>query len=294
MIEAGLHGKLPVGLQDVEDLITSTVFGLLQYVPPNIFWPAILIQAKSCKDKSFLNKCSEFGIEIGDYGRLDIYFWPAHRQLGEPDLLLIFSGNNQSPLCFIIEAKLRATKSGEGDQDQLNRYLAILKDLKWIYKTTGFHEPLVLPGLIYLTPSAAWLELYDSINNAPGYLDAGSSLFLLQWQDILEVSRRILRDTSEPQRTMLNKIALFLKHCGLEYFRGFTHLDLDDDISPGAHFYHSTKTVFSGFTELKVKTLSPTDINFYTSTQAKTFHGFTIERFGRITPVNTAFYGGSK
>ncbi len=294
MIEAALHGKLPVGLQHVEDLITSAVFGLLQYIPPNMFWPVILVQAKSCKDKSFMNKCSEFGIEIGDYEKLDIYFWPIHKQLGEPDLLLIFSGSNQSPLCFIIEAKLGATKSGEGDQDQLNRYLAVLKDLKWINKITGFREPLVFPGLIYLTPSAAWLELYDSINNAQDYLDANSSLFLLQWQDILEISQKVLRDTNEPQRTMLSKIVLFLKHCGLEYFRGFTRLSIDDDISSGVHFYRSAETAFSGFTELKLETLSLTEVDFYTYTQAKTFHGFTIERFEQITPENVVFYGGSE
>lgn len=294
MIEAALHGKLPVGLQHVEDLTTSAVFGLLQYIPPNVFWPVILMRAESCKDESFVNKCSGFGIEIGDYEKLAIYFWPIHKQLGEPDLLLVFSGNNQSPLCFIIEAKLGATKSGEGDQDQLNRYLAVLKDLKWINKITGFHEPLVLPGLIYLTPSAAWLELYGSINNAPDYLDANSSLFLLQWQDILEVSQKVLRDTNEPQRTMLVNIILFLKHCGLEYFQDFIHLSIDNDISSEVYFYSSAEAEFSGFTELKLETLSLTEVDFYTYKQAKTFHGFTKEGFEQITPANAVFYGGSE
>jgi hypothetical protein len=53
MIEAELQGKVSSGLQGVEDLLTSAVFGLLQYVSPSIFWSAVLTRAKSCKGKLF-------------------------------------------------------------------------------------------------------------------------------------------------------------------------------------------------------------------------------------------------
>ena len=41
MIEAELRGKVSSELQDDEDLLTSAVFRLLQYVPPNLFWPPL-------------------------------------------------------------------------------------------------------------------------------------------------------------------------------------------------------------------------------------------------------------
>lgn len=237
MIEAELCGKVSRALQDDEDLLTSAVFGLLQYIPPGTFWPVVLTRAKSSEDKSFLERCKELGVHIASYEKVGVYFWPVHQEYGVPDLLLVFSGGEQPPTCFITEAKLWASKSGREQQDQLNRYLDALKDSEWLNKVTGFRGTVALPGLIYLTPRAAWLELYDSIEHAPDYLVAESSLFLLQWQDILEMARQVFPQVDEPQRTMLSRIADFLEHRGLAYFHGFSHLPLEDLTIMEAHFY---------------------------------------------------------
>ena len=137
MIEAELRGKVSSDLQYVEDLLTSAVFGLLQYVPPSIFWPVVLTRAESCKGKPFVERCKELGAHIPNYEKVDVNFWPVHQGFGQPDLLLVFSGGNQLSLCFIIEAKLWASKSGREQQDQLNRYLAALKDSEWLGNATG-------------------------------------------------------------------------------------------------------------------------------------------------------------
>lgn len=292
MIEAELRGKVSSDLQYVEDLLTSAVFGLLQYVPPSIFWPVVLTRAESCKGKPFVERCKELGAHIPNYEKLDVNFWPVHQGFGQPDLLLVFSGGNQLSLCFIIEAKLWASKSGREQQDQLNRYLAALKDSEWLGKVTGFRGPVALPGLIYLTPRAAWLELYDSIEHAPDYLVAESSLFLLQWQDILEVARQVFPQADEPQRAMLSRIADFLEHRGLAYFRGFSHLTLEDFTAMEAHFYNPEKVGFSGFTEIPLETISLVEAGFYTSKRPDTFQGFTIELFEPVTAIDTVFYGG--
>ena len=294
MIEAELRGKVSSDLQYVEDLLTSAVFGLLQYVPPSIFWPVVLTRAESCKGKPFVERCKELGAHIPNYEKVDVNFWPVHQGFGQPDLLLVFSGGNQLSLCFIIEAKLWASKSGREQQDQLNRYLAALKDSEWLGKVTGFRGPVALPGLIYLTPRAAWLELYDSIEHAPDYLAAESSLFLLQWQDILEVARQVFSHTNEPQRTMLRHIADFLEHRGLNYFRGFSHLPLEDDTGMEAHFYSPVKAGFSGFTEMPLQAMSPVELSFYTPKRASTFGGFTVEPLKQVTAMDTVFYGGDQ
>ena len=293
MIEAELHGKTSSELQNVEDLLTSAVFGLLQYMPPKVFWPVILTRAESCKGKPFVERCKELGAHIPSYEKVDVHFWPVHQEFGEPDLLLVFSNSNQLPLCFIIEAKLGAAKSGREQQDQLNRYLAALRDSEWLSRITGFHRPMVLPGLIYLTTSAAWSELHDSIEHAPDHLVAESTLFLLQWQDILEIARKIFPHEDEPQRKMLRKIAAFLEHRDLEYFHGFTHLSLDDDTTKEVHFYNPKKVVFSGFTEIPLETISLVEVDFYASKRKGTFQGFTIEPFEQVTAIDTVFYGGN-
>ena len=294
MIEAELRGKVSSELQDVEDLLTSAVFGLLQYVPPSIFWRAVLTRAKSCMGKPFVDRCKELGAHISNYEKVNVHFWPVHQKFGEPDLLLVFSGGDQLPLCFIIEAKLWANKSGREEQDQLNRYLRAMKDSEWLGKVTGFRVPVAFPGLIYLTPRAAWLELRDSIEHAPDYLDAESRLFLFQWQDILEVARQVFPQADEPQRSMLSHIADFLEHRGLAYFRGFSQLPLEDVTAIEANFYSPAKVWFSGFTETPLETMLPTELIFYASQRVGIFRGFTEEHFEQVTATNDIFYGGKR
>lgn len=294
MIEAELRGKVPSELQDNEDLLTSAVFGLLQYVPPSIFWPALLTRAKSCKGKPFVERCKELGANIPDYEKVNVHFWPVHENFGEPDLLLVFSGGDQLPLCFIIEAKLWANKSGREEYDQLNRYLVAMKDSEWLDRVAGIRVSVALPGLIYLTPRAAWLELYDSIEHAPDYLDAQSGLFLLQWQDVLEVAREIFPETDDPQRTMLSNIANFLQHRGLAYFRGFSYLVTGDISEKEASFYDTKASWFSGFTEAALDAMSPADTNFYTSEQGGAFRGFTEKPFEQVEATDAIFYGGTQ
>jgi hypothetical protein len=294
MIEAELRGKVPSELQDDEDLLTSAVFGLLQYVPPSIFWPAVLMRAKSSKGKPFIKRCKELGADVSDYDKVNAYFWPGHKKFGEPDLLLVFSGGDQRPLCFIIEAKLGANKSGREEQDQLNRYLTVIEDSRWLGKVTGSQAPVVLPGLIYLTPRAAWLELHDSIKHAPNHLAAQSKLFLLQWQDILEVAREVFPQVDEPQRSMLSHIADFLEHRGLAYFRGFSRLPLEDITAIQIDFYSPAKPRFSGFTEMPLETMSPTELSFYTSKCVGAFRGFIEEPLEKVSVIDTVFYGGNR
>lgn len=97
MIEAELHSKVPSGLSDIEDILTSTVFGLLQYIPPTTFWPLVLKRAESCKGMSFAERCKVLAAYIPKYQKVDLYFWPVHQEFGEPDLLLVFSAETNCP-----------------------------------------------------------------------------------------------------------------------------------------------------------------------------------------------------
>ncbi len=295
MIEAELHGKVASDLQDDEDLLTSAVFGLLQYVPPRIFWPILLTRAKSSKGKSFLERCEELGVIIAEYEKVNVHFWPVHEEFGEPDLLIVFSGGSQLALRFIIEAKLWANKSGRGEQDQLNRYLAAMKDAEWLNRVTETHlSSGLLPGLIYLTPRSAWLELHDSIEHAPDYLAAQSELFLLQWQDVLDVSQLCFPEAHEPQCTMLSKIADFLERRGLQYFRGFDHSVPDDFSEKEASFYSAEAAWFSGFAEVVLEAPSPAEASFYASERVGSFHGFAEGPVEKVEATDVIFYGGKQ
>lgn len=293
MIEAELHGKVPSEVEDVEDVLTSTVFEVLQYVPPQIFWKELLRRAVSLGGKSFDEKCEEQGADVTKYDRLRICFWAFHEKYGEPDLLLVFSGGEQEALCFVIEAKLWAAKSGTGEQDQLVRYLLALRDSAWLTPVTGFRH-LILPGLIYLTPQTSMLELSDSVQHASPDLDAENNLFSLQWQDILEVAQEVSRIPGELPYTMLARIAKFLAHRGLAYFRGFIPLPIQDFSSLELGFYQPTELAFCGFDEMAFETPAPAEIGSHSLVRLHTFNGFTDVPFENVVIAEVTFYGGRK
>ena len=205
----------------------------------------------------------------------------------------MFSGGEQEALCFVIEAKLWAAKSGTGEQDQLVRYLLALRDSVWLMRVTGFSH-LMLPGLIYLTPQTSRLELSDSVQHASPDLDAENNLFSLQWQDILEVAQEVSRIPGELPYTMLARIAEFLSHRGLAYFRGFIPLPIQDFSSLESGFYQPTELAFCGFDEIVFETLAPSEIDFHNLVTSQKFNGFTDVPFENVVIADVMFYGGRK
>lgn len=223
MLVAEIHGKSLEVARNTEDYLTSAVFGHLRYVPPNLFWPALLAAAKGVPgpdgvEASLGHVLAAAGTDPARYERLVARFWVFHPTQGEPDLLLLFTGGPQPPLAVLIEAKLWAGKSGTGEDDQLARYLGVLDGLDAV----GVRLP---PGagryLVYLTPREALAEVEDSLAQTadPGR-DRGR-LFRLRWQDVLVAARRSAGTAPEPARTILADVALFLGRLGLEYFDGF-------------------------------------------------------------------------
>ena len=226
MLLAEIHGKTLQVARDSEDYLTSTVFGHLRYVPPRLFWPALVAAAKrvpvpgAC-ETSLGQALAARGIDPAKYERLEARFWKSHPALGEPDLLLLFAGGPQPPLVVLIEAKLWSGKSGVEENDQLVRYLGVLDDLDAVGLGV---PPEACRFLVYLTPRESFAEVEESLawSEAPER-DRGR-LFRLRWQDVLEAARRSSWDAPEPARTILADVAAFLGRLGLEYFAGFTRV----------------------------------------------------------------------
>ncbi len=247
MLLAEIHGKRLDAARDNEDYLTSAVFGHLRYVPLAYFWTAFLAAAKSLPDEagrevSLGHTLEAGGLSPAGYERLEVRFWRKHSRLGEPDLLLLFSGGPQRPLVVLVEAKLWAEKGGSGDRDQLVRYLGVLDDLD--------AAKVMVPSeagryLVYLTPRESLAEVEASAALVPE--PQRDRLFRVQWQDVLVAADAARRSAPEPARTALADVAAFLRTLGLEYFGGFGRealADLPDDF--GA-FYRPGTTGFRGF-----------------------------------------------
>jgi hypothetical protein len=185
------------------------------------------------------------GASIRDYETLTVHFWSNHALLGQPDLILHFSGKSKRSLVLLVEAKLWAEKSGHGEWDQLVRYAGILNDLKSL--------KLGLPReaycfLVYLTPRDSLDEIEESARRLPENSPDRARLFRLRWQDIAAVAGETAYTAFEPARTVLADVSAFLRRRSLQYFTGFSTNDANFSFELGAgHFYTVPRRLFHGF-----------------------------------------------
>jgi hypothetical protein len=253
MLVAEIHGKAMPEVRCHEDYLTSTVFGHLRYLPPSIFWEDFFRQAKGLPNEHGLEKSlaevqAETGILISYHKTLQIHFWANHPTLGEPDVLLHFSGGTVPPLVVLIEAKLWSCKSGTGESDQLVRYLRILDDLPALRQNLPRKAQCFL---VYLTQRDSLDEIEETVGRLGDRVGDRWRLFRLRWQDIVQVAKRQSSSAEEPVRTILDDVAKFLQRRALEYFDGFRTYDWLPDIVPGGRaFYISPSRRFQGFTRI--------------------------------------------
>ena len=171
MLQALLKHKLKEAFRDSyfepsEDSKTSSVFGLLQYLPPQIMWNLL---RQSCGNNSSL---------IEKSGALqDIKFWAKWSAEGdeisnssyvEPDVFCEFDEFN-----LIIEAK-KDDNSGQYEQQWKNEISAYLNkypddEKNLIFIAFGGNKTLKtrmlsVKGQEYLIFSASWQNLLNAIN----------------------------------------------------------------------------------------------------------------------------------
>lgn len=227
MLVADIHGKIVPESHGSEDYLTSAVIGHLRYVPPGDFWRALFAASRSNAPggPTLADELWPPENPVGGYSGLSVRFWPREGEDGEPDLILEFSGPGRPAHLVLVEAKLWSGKGGTGDRDQLVRYLRVLDRL-----VPGSSQSAGVGSrcLVYLTPRDSTEEVEDSLRHAADPARERRRTYRLQWQDVLVAAEGSPGET-EPAKTILRDIALFLRRRGLEYFVGFRHLpDLPD------------------------------------------------------------------
>ena len=231
MIEAVVRGNL--GRNQVwahersEDLLTSTVFGLLRYLPPGQGIIEIVTHSKRAYlDGNGLNidrdgHANKIWLGLDTAVTCDIEFWPSLKEFGRPDVVLVMRDN--CGVCVhvvLVEVKLYSAKSGSADEDddidedepdpdQLARY--------WQGLIKRRSEPQTLPRtVVYLTshstPPAE--ELTETLKRA-----ANIRLAWLSWRDVWQV----IRDLAASNGSLMAAADLtrLLEYYGFQDFEGF-------------------------------------------------------------------------
>lgn len=247
MLLAEIHGKYDLAIQDDEDYLTSTVFSHLRYVPPGIFWHALLSKTRTVpihdKEESLTAVLGE-ECHPRRYEKLDVLFWPKCSGLGEPELAMCFTGGGQKPLVILVEVKLWAAKSGYGEHDQLMRYLQIADSI-------GSLNPPVPPKakvvVLYITPREAIQETLESLARYGDSEESRRRLFRLQWQDVIEAIDESAVDEPEMSQMILKDVRGFLRVRRLEYFKGFHRVEQVEALSDNCGEFYVQEGRFRGF-----------------------------------------------
>lgn len=194
VISLVLRGKIPVS----EDVVTAAVFDHVRNARDPVSWICRLVSAAR-------HISGVVPTPLPEFDSIAVELWPT-TQAGEPDVRIAARCNGRTVVRIIVEAKLGAHKSGEGDVcldkgtgDQLARYLLGEMDAG-----DGTLR------LIYLTHHAA-LPRCDIEDSCRVLRDAGredliDGLLWLSWRDVEALFEE---PTGRDVRELLRRVKMY-------------------------------------------------------------------------------------
>ncbi len=250
MIPALLHGKLSRDQENMEDVLTSSVFGLMRYLTPQSALLPWLARSESTESmsggQSFpLRLLGELGTDVP----IDVQyeFWPYKRgtmwSICEPDVVIRVKISPTRKLIILIEAKYRSGKSSIADcetedgeyevgqesekaiEDQLAR--------EWDNLVKVATSEGAEPHLIYLTAGFAAsrnaikssIADYDVSNHK--YETKVPRIYSLLWREVYEVIAFNSISTTGHETLIAHDLLALMLRLKLTFFHGFR------EISPG-------------------------------------------------------------
>src|SRR5260370_20099024 len=108
MIFAEIHGKLGVNYSRAhergEDVLTSTVFGLLRYIPLADGFLGALRRVRPVRidAQGVVIRLDPDWLDLGRVATVKVDFWPCWRDYGEPDVLLTLDDAVGSPVAVVL------------------------------------------------------------------------------------------------------------------------------------------------------------------------------------------------
>jgi hypothetical protein len=206
MIEAELNNKAPE-FASLEDVLTSTVFGLLKYVEAQFWLPAVLQDLERRNGESFDRAWFEpiTNLEMAFWKR-----WPKNLPGGrtEPDLITTMNlGSAQKKGVIVWEMKYH---SGLGPR-QLEREYQGLSEV----------EPGDVKLLIHLSKAGgeAYRDFRGQLDQLSNQIaSSGIKVVHYTWEWLFEV----IAGRSVPRNAIIDDLIRYLAHKGFDPFKGFS------------------------------------------------------------------------
>lgn len=222
-----MRGKIPT-LENYEDILTSTVFGLLKYLPIH---KGLLEVLQNTRDYTpFENSILKNNPNLKNYNKIRYFFWEYSSKYGIPDIIFIFESSNRKlvPKILVLEVKFYSSKSRSGQDDQLKDYFLAISNEKGRAtfnndKISKFRGEFI--GLVYLTKYVQRFEVQESINELSKEWigDFRDKIYELRWNDI----SKSFKDPSnlglnKYELNIINDISSLLKKKNFIDFEGWT------------------------------------------------------------------------
>jgi hypothetical protein len=234
MLLALIHGKLSRNQENMEDILTSNVFGAFQYLSAGELLLKFLSKASSLDGKYPL-------VNLSLESRLYIEFWPWLSEAGfascEPDVLIRIDPPEGDAYLVLIEAKYRSGKSSEREatdnQIESNEPVQNIKDQlarEWQQLMLLAGKETRTPVLIYLTADGSYpyRELIESQNELRVRTEHEGMLCWLSWRHLAAIL--VPKQNTE----MLADLLRVLRKLNLTFFEGFSPLQCYE--LPSWHF----------------------------------------------------------
>jgi hypothetical protein len=216
MLDALLHGKLSQEQENMEDILTSFVFGMIKYLPPKDTLFPFLAKAELLTDATTTMPL-EFLRQEPETTKVDYEFWPRLKEKEcnpcEPDVLITITRQKPDPKIFIlIEAKYRSGKSSHRDESKTpNDQLA--KEWDNLKRRAEIQD--AIPYLIYLTADFGFPV--EQINESQDELKEDKrgegKIYWLSWRHFPSTGQsKIAEDISKVLRARL----------GLKFYEGIS------------------------------------------------------------------------
>jgi len=187
LLQALLKGKLTREEENLEDLLTSNVFGSIKYVLPE---EGLLAFLKNCQNKKSESLLTD-GATIRE---VNYQFWPRLNEVKnrgcEPDVLIRIGKDNGQKLIILVEAKYRSGKSSETiEENESNDKTLLLNDqlaVEWDNLVHLANREKATPVLLYVTADIGFPKksIEDSCREYKTCRYEDMNIFWISWRKL--------------------------------------------------------------------------------------------------------------
>jgi len=175
-----------------EDLLTSNIFQLVEYLPVDVGLLPIISKAKNIKGKRLINSLTQSTFD--KVTSAEYIFWPRIEGK-EPDLVIHLKNGDGIVVVIFIEAKLYSPKSSEAQQDEEGEHIARSDQLEAEYDIMNNYKKgfkCDTSFLIYLTADIDMPK--DDIVKSEGLIGGPGSIYWLNYYTLDEVCKEQLKN----------------------------------------------------------------------------------------------------